>query len=169
MTDNQTATAAVEDAPVYDASSIRTLDSLEHIRIRPGMYIGQMGTGSHPGDGIYILLKEVVDNCIDEIIMGHGRRIDITLDDATGKVAVRDYGRGIPLEAMIACVSKINTGGKYSTGAFKFSIGLNGVGLKAVNALSAEFTVRSCREGKFRFASFARASKSASRASSRAI
>ena len=153
----ETAAEAAEtaNAPVYDASSIRTLDSLEHIRMRPGMYIGQMGTGSHPGDGIYILLKEVVDNCIDEFIMGHGRRIDINLDETAGRVSVRDYGRGIPLEAMIACVSKINTGGKYNTGAFKFSIGLNGVGLKAVNALSAEFTVRSCREGKFHFAAFA--------------
>ena len=143
------------ESGVYDASSIQTLSALEHIRRRPGMYIGRMGDGSHPDDGIYILLKEIIDNSIDEFIMGCGRRIDVTVGSG-GEVSVRDYGRGIPLEKLVECVSVMNTGGKYNTKAFKFSIGLNGVGTKAVNALSSKFTVRSVRDGRFRQAVFAR-------------
>ena len=135
-------------AVVYDDQSIRTLESLEHIRLRPGMYIGRTGDGSHPDDGIYILLKEIVDNSIDEFIMGCGKRIEITLEN--GVVRVQDYGRGIPLQKLVDCVSIINTGGKYNSDAFQFSIGMNGVGTKAVNALSRVFKVRSVREGKFR-------------------
>ena len=140
--------------PVYDDGSIKTLDSLEHIRRRPGMYIGRMGDGSHQDDGIYVLLKEIVDNSIDEFIMGCGKRIEITVAD--GRVKVRDYGRGIPLARLVDCVSIINTGGKYNDEAFKFSIGMNGVGTKAVNALSRFFKVRSVRDGKFREAYFER-------------
>jgi len=137
---------------VYDESKIKTLSSLEHIKIRPGMYIGRMGDGSHPDDGIYILLKEVIDNSIDEYIMGYGRRIDVKLEDKT--VSVRDYGRGIPLGKVIDCVSQINTGAKYNTDVFQFSVGLNGVGTKAVNALSEEFTVVAYRNGEFKKAIF---------------
>ena len=141
-------------APQYDENSIKTLESLEHIRRRPGMYIGRMGDGSHPDDGIYVLLKEIVDNSIDEFIMGCGKRIEITV--AGPRVTVRDYGRGIPLQKLVECVSVINTGGKYNDEAFQFSIGMNGVGSKAVNALSREFVVRSVRDGKFREARFER-------------
>ena len=130
----------------YDESKIKTLSSLEHIRKRPGMYIGRLGDGSHPDDGIYILLKEVVDNAIDEFIMGYGKRIEIKRDDLT--VSIRDYGRGIPLGKVIECVSQINTGAKYNDDVFQFSVGLNGVGNKAVNALSDEFTVKSWRKGR---------------------
>ncbi len=140
---------------VYDESKIKTLSSLEHIRTRPGMYIGRLGNGSHPDDGIYVILKEVIDNSVDEFIMGHGRRIDITIDE-DGRATVRDYGRGIPLGKVIDCVSQINTGAKYNSDVFQFSVGLNGVGLKAVNALSQSFTVTSFREGKSKQASFAR-------------
>ena len=140
-------------AAEYTADSIVTLDSLEHIRLRPGMYIGRIGDGSHPDDGIYILLKEIVDNSIDEFIMGNGKRIDIAVGPE-GKVEIRDYGRGIPLEKIVACVSVMNTGGKYNDDVFQFSIGLNGVGTKAVNALSKYFMVRSVRDGKFREAVF---------------
>jgi topoisomerase-4 subunit B len=136
----------------YDESKIKTLSSLEHIRQRPGMYIGRMGDGSHPDDGIYILLKEVIDNSVDEYIMGEGRRIDIKIDDCV--VAVRDYGRGIPLGKVVDCVSVINTGAKYNDDVFQFSVGLNGVGTKAVNALSANFEVSSFREGKCKMARF---------------
>jgi len=139
---------------VYDEKSIQTLDALEHIRLRTGMYIGRLGNGSHPLDGIYVMLKEVVDNAIDEFIMGAGRTIEIHRDGAT--VSVRDHGRGIPLGKVIECVSQINTGGKYNDDVFQFSVGLNGVGTKAVNALSDEFEVTSYREGKFRTATFAR-------------
>ena len=142
------------DRHVYDESKIKTLSSLEHIRLRPGMYIGRMGDGSHPDDGIYILLKEVIDNGVDEYIMGFGKRIDIKVDGAT--VSVRDYGRGIPLGKLVDCVSQINTGAKYNTDVFQFSVGLNGVGTKAVNALSERFVVISHREGKYRKAEFAR-------------
>lgn len=138
----------------YDENNIKTLSSLEHIRLRPGMYIGRMGSGSHPNDGIYILLKEVIDNSIDEYIMGCGRRIDLSICD--NQVTVRDYGRGIPLGKIIDCVSIVNTGGKFNTDAFQFSVGLNGVGTKAVNALSEQFIVISHREGKFRKATFHR-------------
>lgn len=137
----------------YDESKIKTLSSLEHIRKRPGMYIGRLGDGSNPDDGIYILLKEVVDNSVDEFIMGAGKRIDIEIDDGGG-VRIRDYGRGIPLGKVIDCVSTINTGAKYNTDVFQFSVGLNGVGTKAVNALSSDFLVSSFRDGKFFSASF---------------
>jgi DNA gyrase/topoisomerase IV subunit B len=141
-----------ENKVVYDESKIQTLSSLEHIRLRPGMYIGKLGDGSHPEDGIYILVKEIIDNCIDEFIMGAGRRIDITQEDE--RVTIRDFGRGIPLGKLVECVSVINTGGKYNSDAFQFSVGLNGVGTKAVNALSNEFVVRSVRDGKFREVKF---------------
>ena len=136
----------------YDESKIQTLSSLEHIRLRPGMYIGRLGSGSHPNDGIYILLKELIDNSIDEFIMGHGKRIDIRIDN--GEVSVRDFGRGIPLGKVVDCVSIINTGAKYNSEVFQFSVGLNGVGTKAVNALSEKFEVVSHREGKAVRASF---------------
>jgi DNA gyrase subunit B/topoisomerase-4 subunit B len=137
---------------VYDESKIKTLSSLEHIRLRTGMYIGRVGDGSHYDDGCYILLKEVIDNAIDEFIMGHGKEVQIEIKDSS--VSVRDYGRGIPLGKVVECVSQINTGAKYNDDVFQFSVGLNGVGTKAVNALSREFIVRSCREGQFVEASF---------------
>jgi len=136
----------------YTDDKIKTLSSLEHIRLRTGMYIGRTGSGVHYDDGIYILLKEVIDNGVDEFIMGHGRKIDISIDD--DGVAIRDYGRGIPLGKVVECVSKINTGAKYNDDVFQFSVGLNGVGTKAVNALSSHFLVRSHREGKFSQAEF---------------
>lgn len=136
----------------YDESKIKTLSSLEHIRLRTGMYIGRIGDGSHYDDGCYILLKEVVDNAIDEFIMGHGRQVEIKLDGT--RVAIRDFGRGIPLGKVIECVSQINTGAKYNDEVFQFSVGLNGVGTKAVNALSKHFVVRSHRGGEFVEASF---------------
>lgn len=132
---------------VYDESKIKTLSSLEHIRLRTGMYIGRIGDGSHQDDGCYILLKEVVDNTIDEYIMGHGKEVDIKVEGT--RVKVRDFGRGIPLGKVIDCVSQINTGAKYNDDVFQFSVGLNGVGTKAVNALSKEFIVRSHRDGQF--------------------
>lgn len=138
----------------YDESKIKTLSSLEHIRKRPGMYIGRLGDGSNQNDGIYILLKEVVDNAVDEFIMGAGKRINITIGDE-GYVTVRDFGRGIPLGKIVDCVSTINTGAKYNTDVFQFSVGLNGVGTKAVNALSTNFTVTSFRDGHFAQAKFA--------------
>jgi topoisomerase-4 subunit B len=138
----------------YDEQSIRTLDALEHIRLRSGMYIGRLGDGSHPLDGIYVMLKEVVDNGVDEFIMGAGKRIEIRREGEA--VTVRDYGRGIPLGKLVECVSQINTGGKYNDDVFQFSVGLNGVGTKAVNALSQRFTVTSWRDGRFRRASFER-------------
>src|SRR4051794_37557802 len=137
---------------VYDESKIKTLSSLEHIRLRTGMYIGRIGDGSHYDDGCYILLKEVIDNAIDEFIMGHGREVQIEIQDKA--VSVRDFGRGIPLGKVVDCVSKINTGAKYNDDVFQFSVGLNGVGTKAVNALSKDFLVRSVREGEFVEASF---------------
>ena len=137
---------------VYDESKIKTLSSLEHIRLRTGMYVGRIGDGSHYDDGCYILLKEVVDNAIDEFIMGYGREVQINIDGAA--VSVRDFGRGIPLGKVVDCVSKINTGAKYNDDVFQFSVGLNGVGTKAVNALSREFLVRSHRAGEFVEASF---------------
>jgi topoisomerase-4 subunit B len=137
----------------YDESKIKTLSSLEHIRKRPGMYIGRLGDGSNHDDGIYILLKEVVDNAIDEFIMGAGKRINISIDE-DGRVSVRDFGRGIPLGKIVDCVSVINTGAKYNTDVFQFSVGLNGVGTKAVNALSDEFSVTAYRDGNFARAEF---------------
>jgi topoisomerase-4 subunit B len=141
-------------AKKYDESSIQTLDALSHIRVRSGMYIGRLGDGSHPDDGIYVLMKEVIDNCIDEFIMGFGKKIEIQYNPSTQQISVRDYGRGIPLGKVIECVSQINTGAKYSNEVFQFSVGLNGVGTKAVNALSSHFVVRSVREGEFVEASF---------------
>jgi len=138
----------------YDEDSIRSLDWQEHIRTRPGMYIGKLGDGSSADDGIYILLKEVIDNCIDEFVMGAGKTIDVKITD--NQVEVRDYGRGIPLGKVIDVVSKMNTGGKYDSRAFKKSIGLNGVGTKAVNALSTYFKVESVRDGQSKSAIFER-------------
>ncbi|NCC52635.1 MAG: type IIA DNA topoisomerase subunit B, partial [Spartobacteria bacterium] len=136
----------------YDESKIKTLSSLEHIRKRTGMYIGRVGDGTHYDDGIYILLKEVIDNAIDEYIMGYGKKVDIEINGH--QVRIRDYGRGIPLGKIVECVSRINTGAKYNDEVFQFSVGLNGVGTKAVNALSDRFTVQSFREGKFAQADF---------------
>jgi topoisomerase-4 subunit B len=136
----------------YTEDSIKSLDWREHIRLRPGMYIGKLGDGSSPDDGIYVLLKEVLDNCIDEHTMGYGRHIDITIEDKT--VTVRDYGRGIPLGKVVDVVSKINTGAKYDSKAFQKSVGLNGVGTKAVNALSSYFKVTAFREGREKAAEF---------------
>nr|WP_295931056.1 DNA topoisomerase IV subunit B [uncultured Dyadobacter sp.] len=136
----------------YDESSIRSLDWKEHIRLRPGMYIGKLGDGSSVDDGIYVLVKEIVDNSIDEHMMGNGKTIEIKISEH--RVEVRDYGRGIPLGKVVDCVSKINTGGKYDSGAFQKSVGLNGVGTKAVNALSSHFRVQSFRDGKTKSAEF---------------
>ncbi len=136
----------------YTEDNIRSLDWKEHIRMRPGMYIGKLGDGSSPDDGIYILLKEVIDNCIDEFVMGAGKTIEVTIRDKT--VTVRDYGRGIPLGKVVDVVSKMNTGGKYDSLAFKKSVGLNGVGTKAVNALSNYFRVESVRDDKQKAAEF---------------
>jgi topoisomerase IV subunit B len=139
----------------YDESKIKTLSSLEHIRLRTGMYIGRLGNGDDPDDGIYVLIKEIIDNAIDEYIMGHGEKVDIHVTDE-GRVQVRDYGRGIPLGKIVECVSVINTGAKYNDDVFQFSVGLNGVGTKAVNALSIDFRVVAYRDGKFAEASFSR-------------
>ncbi|MFZ1678219.1 MAG: DNA topoisomerase IV subunit B [Saprospiraceae bacterium] len=136
----------------YTEANILTLDWKEHIRLRPGMYVGKLGDGSTPDDGIYVLLKEVIDNSIDEYVMGYGKQIDVEIK--SGKVTVRDYGRGIPLGKVVECVAQINTGGKYDSKAFKKSVGLNGVGTKAVNALSDYFLVRAIRDGKSKEAVF---------------
>ena len=147
--------AKAEKAPAsnqYDESSIKSLDWREHIRLRPGMYIGKLGDGSSKDDGIYVLVKEVVDNCIDEHMMGYGKSIDIKITDQ--KVVVRDYGRGIPLGKVVDVVSKINTGAKYDSGAFQKSVGLNGVGTMAVNAVSNYFKVQAFREGQTKLAEF---------------
>ena len=138
----------------YDESKIKTLSSLEHIRLRTGMYIGRLGSGADPDDGIYVLLKEVVDNAVDEFISGFGRKIDVAID--ANRVGVRDYGRGIPLGKIVECVSVINTGAKYNDDVFQFSVGLNGVGTKAVNALSTDFRVVAYRDGKYAEARFER-------------
>jgi topoisomerase-4 subunit B len=138
----------------YTEDSIRSLDWREHIRLRPGMYIGKLGDGSSPDDGIYVLIKEVIDNCIDEHTMGHGKQVEINIDGKT--VTIRDYGRGIPLGKVVDVVSKINTGAKYDSKAFQKSVGLNGVGTKAVNALSTYFKVTAFREGKEKTAEFER-------------
>ncbi len=138
----------------YTEDSIKSLDWREHIRLRPGMYIGKLGDGSAPDDGIYVLIKEVIDNCIDEHTMGYGKQVEITIDNKT--VTIRDYGRGIPLGKVVDVVSKINTGAKYDSKAFQKSVGLNGVGTKAVNALSDYFKVESFREGKTKVAEFER-------------
>ena len=136
----------------YSKDDIKTLDWLEHMRLRPGMYIGKTGDGTSQDDGIYILLKEIMDNAIDEYIMGHGKKVEIGLDSA--EVMIRDYGRGIPLEKVVDSISKMNTSGKFDSKAFKKSVGMNGVGSKAVNALSAYFKVKSVREGKEKIAEF---------------
>ncbi len=136
----------------YTEENIVSLDWKEHIRLRPGMYIGKLGNGASPDDGIYILLKEVLDNSIDEYVMGYGKKIEVNIEG--NKVSVRDYGRGIPLGKLVECVSQINTGGKYDSRAFKKSVGLNGVGTKAVNALSSYFSVKSIRDGESKFAEF---------------
>ncbi|MCL2809361.1 MAG: ATP-binding protein, partial [Treponema sp.] len=153
-------TSAAKGAPIYDESKIKTLSSLEHIRLRTGMYIGRLGDGSNPDDGIYVLLKEVIDNGIDEFIMGNGKLIETVIKDIEkpGKamVKVRDFGRGIPLGKLVECVSVINTGAKYNDDVFQFSVGLNGVGTKAVNALSIHFRVVAIRNGEFAEAVFER-------------
>lgn len=164
MEDNNNMTLPLEEAdnnitesPVssveYTDDNIRHLDDMEHIRVRSGMYIGRLGNGSQNDDGIYVLLKEVMDNSIDEFKMGAGKRIEVTIEDSL-RVSVRDYGRGIPQGKLVEAVSKLNTGGKYDSKAFKKSVGLNGVGIKAVNALSSRFEVRSYRDGKVRTAIF---------------
>ncbi|NDD58978.1 MAG: type IIA DNA topoisomerase subunit B [Chlamydiae bacterium] len=140
----------------YDESSVQSLDALAHIRLRSGMYIGRLGDGCHPDDGIYIMLKEVIDNAVDEFIMGNGKQIDILLSEKQSSISVRDYGRGIPLGKVIECVSQINTGAKYNDDVFQFSVGLNGVGTKAVNALSSTFKVKSFRDGQSVEASFSK-------------
>ena len=137
----------------YSEENIRTLEWQEHVRLRPGMYIGKLGDGSSADDGIYILLKEVIDNSIDEFRMKAGKRIEIKIDE--GKAVIRDFGRGIPLGKVVDVVSKMNTGGKYDSKAFKKSVGLNGVGTKAVNALSDYFKVKSVRDGKTKSAELA--------------
>ena len=136
----------------YTEKHIKSLDWKEHIRLRPGMYIGKLGDGSAPDDGIYVLIKEIIDNSIDEYVMGFGKELIIEVKE--GSVKVRDFGRGIPLGKVVDCVSKINTGGKYDSAAFKKSVGLNGVGTKAVNALSDAFLVQSIRDGKTKVARF---------------
>jgi len=141
-----------KNSTAYTEDSIKSLDWREHIRLRPGMYIGKLGDGSAKDDGIYVLVKEIVDNSIDEYMMGHGKRIEISVSER--RVEIRDFGRGIPLGKVIDCVSKINTGGKYDSGAFQKSVGLNGVGTKAVNALAIYFQVSSFRDGKQKVAEF---------------
>src|SRR5690606_1623487 len=141
-----------EQAVAYTEDNIKSLDWKEHIRLRPGMYIGKLGDGSSYDDGIYVLVKEVLDNCIDEHVMGFGKTIDLKITEH--RVEVRDYGRGIPLGKVVDCVSKINTGGKYDSKAFQKSVGLNGVGTKAVNALSRYFKVQSFRDGETKLAEF---------------
>src|SRR6476469_1398234 len=136
----------------YTEDSIRSLDWREHIRLRPGMYIGKLGDGSSPDDGIYVLIKEVIDNCIDEYTMGYGKQVELSIEGKT--VTVRDYGRGIPLGKVVDVVSKINTGAKYDSKAFQKSVGLNGVGTKAVNALSQYFKVTAFRDGRQKTAEF---------------
>ena len=138
----------------YDESAVKTLDALSHIRLRSGMYIGRLGDGSHPDDGIYIMLKEIIDNSVDEFIMKQGKKILIHVDHKEGRVSVRDFGRGIPLGKVVECVSQINTGAKYNDDVFQFSVGLNGVGTKAVNALSSHFLVKSYRDKECLYATF---------------
>ena len=148
--------ANIEQNYDYTDDNIRTLEGVEHIRRRPGMYIGRLGNGSNPGDGIYVLLKEIVDNCIDEFSAGFGKQVLINIEDR--QVSIRDFGRGIPHEndSVIRCVSSLNTGGKFDDKNFKKSVGMNGVGTKAVNALSSYFYVESFRDGKSSWAQFER-------------
>jgi topoisomerase IV subunit B len=140
----------------YNEDSVKTLDALAHIRLRSGMYIGRLGDGSNPDDGIYVMLKEIIDNSVDEFIMKQGKKILVNYDEESGVMSVRDFGRGIPLGKLVECVSQINTGAKYNDDVFQFSVGLNGVGTKAVNALSSHFVVKSFREGQFKEASFSK-------------
>lgn len=160
MADNKQQNTIEEQmaAADYGSDAIKHLEWTEHIRLRPGMYIGKLGDGAHSDDGIYILLKEVLDNSIDEYAMGFGKRIDVRVHD-NGMVSVRDFGRGIPLDKVDACVSEINTGGKYDTRSFKKSVGMNGVGLKAVNALSDHFFVRAVRNGEMKEITYCRSKK----------
>ena len=151
--DNTIDTTADNHSASYDEANIRHLSDMEHVRTRPGMYIGRLGDGSHAEDGIYVLLKEVIDNSIDEFKMNAGKRIEVTIEDNL-RCTIRDYGRGIPLGKLVEAVSMLNTGGKYDSKAFKKSVGLNGVGLKAVNALSRHFEAHSYRDGQVRKASF---------------
>ena len=139
----------------YTEQDIKTLSTREQMRLRPGMWIGKLGDGSQPDDGIYTLIKEVVDNSVDEFIMGAGKQIEITINPEDGRVTIRDYGRGIPLKSLKDAVSKVNTSGKYGSDAFKKTVGLNGVGVKAVNMLSSSFTARSVRDGEARTVEFA--------------
>ena len=139
----------------YDESSIIHLEDMEHLRLRPTMYIGKLGNGSSHDDGIYVLIKEVIDNAIDEFTMGYGKTIEVTVDFADKKVRIRDYGRGIPFGSLVTAVSRLNTGGKYDNKVFQKSIGLNGVGTKAVNALSSHFRIQSVRDGQTKVAIFA--------------
>src|SRR5688572_13733657 len=139
-------------AQAYTEASIKTLSSTEHIRLRPGMYIGRLGNGAHAEDGIYVLLKETIDNAIDEFTMGYGKKIEIELTERT--LRVRDFGRGIPLGKLLECVSVINTGAKYDSETFKKAVGLNGVGQKAVNALSFTYRAQAVREGETKVVEF---------------
>ena len=150
-----TSTQQNNNQPAYTDDNIRHLSDMEHVRTRPGMYIGRLGDGTQAEDGIYVLLKEVIDNSIDEFKMQAGKRIEVDLEDDL-RVSVRDYGRGIPQGKLVEAVSMLNTGGKYDSKAFQKSVGLNGVGLKAVNALSVRFEARSYREGKVRTVVFER-------------
>ncbi|MEZ5196052.1 MAG: ATP-binding protein [Bacteroidales bacterium] len=138
----------------YTEDNIRSLEWREHIRIRPGMYIGKLGDGASQDDGIYVLIKEIIDNSIDEFVMGNGRAIDVTINEKM--VTIRDYGRGIPLGKVIDCVSKINTGAKYDSKVFKKAVGLNGVGSKAVNAMSSLFITQAIRDGRTKIVEFAK-------------
>ncbi|MDY6288663.1 MAG: ATP-binding protein, partial [Bacteroidales bacterium] len=138
----------------YNDDSIVHLEDMEHIRLRPGMYIGKLGDGSSHDDGIYVLIKEVIDNAIDEFTSGYGKKIEVKINFGERHVSIRDYGRGIPLGKLVEAVSKLNTGAKYDSKVFQKSVGLNGVGTKAVNALSSYFKVQSIREGKTRIAEF---------------
>ena len=144
--------SSIIESASYNEESIRSLDWREHIRMRPGMYIGKLGDGASHDDGIYVLLKEIMDNAIDEFVMGFGKTIEVNIQDR--RVNVRDYGRGIPLGRLLECVSKINTGAKYDSKVFKKSVGLNGVGSKAVNALSSWFQIQSIRDGKTKIVEF---------------
>ena len=138
----------------YTGDNIKSLEWWEHIRIRPGMYVGKLGDGASSDDGIYVLIKEIIDNSIDEFTMGVGKVIEVEVNHETKRIKVRDYGRGIPLDKVVDCVSKMNTGAKYDSEAFQKSVGMNGVGTKAVNALSSYFKVQSVRDGKMKVAEF---------------
>lgn len=147
-------TIEMNQPETYNDASIKSLDWKEHIRLRPGMYIGKLGDGSSPDDGIYVLIKEIIDNAVDEFVMGYGKTVEVTINDQT--VCIRDYGRGMPLGRVVECVSKINTGAKYDSKVFKKAVGLNGVGAKAVNGLSSYFKVQSIREGRIKLVEFQR-------------